>query len=168
MKKIILRQLSIIMLFFFCLGCAGKRSNNTVEAYGGVTIPGVGISMEASYDPRLDNLVPGYKVLNVAMLNDSFQIIPLNPEKDQWWIKTSTDDKKKYKVIADLRLYDSKAWHTLPEKARKHIGYPVALPIGGRQVIDLFVKEDIPLEDFSEVIIYLSAMNKKIKLLPRQ
>ncbi|MFH1874412.1 MAG: hypothetical protein ABH859_04410 [Pseudomonadota bacterium] len=159
---------SVLVFLITFLGCGGKKANKPIEVYGGMSIPGLGVSIEASYDPRLDNLAPGYKVLNVAMLNDSFRIIPLSPERDKWWIKTSKNEKKKYEVICDLRLYDSKAWHAIPANARKHIGYPLALPIGGRQVVDLFVKEDVPVEDFSEIIIYLSGLEATIKLLPRQ
>ncbi|PIU57349.1 MAG: hypothetical protein COS89_04745 [Deltaproteobacteria bacterium CG07_land_8_20_14_0_80_38_7] len=160
----------IIVLSFLYLNPAeaGKKSK-PVEVYGGVPIPGVGIAIDASYDARLDNLAPGYRVLNVAIVNESLNIIALDPTKDEWWIKVSgKQKKKKYKLISDLRTEDAKAWNQIPEQVRKMISYPLALPIGGRQVIDLFVAEDVPVEEFTDLIVLLNSVGTTFIIKARQ
>jgi hypothetical protein len=161
-------SLCFLLIIFCCQSCAAKKKK-TIEIFGGMPIPGVGLSIDASYDPRLDNLAPGYRVLNVAMVNESFNMVTLNPKKDKWWITTGTKKrKKKHDVIWDLRSADSQAWHQIPERARGLVGYPLILAIGARQVVDIFVPEKIPLEEFTELIIYFDSLQATVKVMTRQ
>lgn len=164
MKKIILGLVCIALLLSFTADAKRKKA---IEVIGGTPIPGVGLAIDASYDKRLDNFVPGYKVISVAIVNASFNIIGLNPQKDKWWIKLKSK-KKKYPVIADLRREDPQAWHQIPVRARGLIGYPLALPIGARQVIDLFVSSELDVEEFSKLIIEIHSLGVTFNILPRE
>lgn len=143
------------------------KKKNMIEVFGGAMIPGLGLAIDASYDNRLDSFVPGYKVLSVAIVNNSLNIIRLDPRRDKWWVQVK-NFKKKYQVVSDLRGDDAAAWQNVPERARGLISYPLALAIGARQVIDLFVPDNVPLEEFNELIIYLSSLDTTIKVIPRQ
>lgn len=148
-------------------GSAMARKKQVVKTMGGALIPSFGIVIDASYDPKLDNFVPGYKMLNVAIMNNSFNIIEMSPEKDQWWIKTKSGEKK-FRVIGDLRSEDAAAWSNIPDNARNLIAYPLLLPIGARQVIDLFVPEKVPVEDFEKIIIYINYLGTTFEVMARQ
>ena len=159
--------LALVCIALVLGGSADARKKNVVKAVGGTIIPQFGIAIDASYDPKLNNFVPGYKMLNVAILNNSFNIIELNPEKDQWWIKAKAGDKK-YRVIGNLRGEDSTTWNKIPEKSRSLISYPLLIPIGARQVIDIFAPKNVPLEDFRELIIYIDSIGTTFEVLARQ
>lgn len=140
---------------------------NVFRAPGGVGIGQTGLMIDASYDPRLDTFLPGYKVINVALINESFNILYLDPEKDQWSIKLQ-GEKKPYKAIHDLRSVDPKAWSAIPDRAKGFVTYPLALPIGGREVIDLFVPESVDVANFTELDLYFKSMDATFEILVRQ
>lgn len=144
---------------------SGKKK--VIRVSGGANIMLLGLSMDAGYDPRLDNFAPGYKVINVAMINHSLSIIYLDPEHDRWAIKLK-GRRRRQEVIHDLRQQDPKAWAAIPEKARNLVGYPLVLPVGARQVIDLFVPELIDVECFTELDVYLKSLNTKFEILVSQ
>jgi hypothetical protein len=166
MKKLI----ALCLVGLLCAVCAHSAFAKKKEQYrapGGATINPIGISIEASYDPRLDGFVPGYKVINVAVVNQGFNIIYLDPEKDRWRIKLA-DEKKAVSAIHDLRGKDPTAWSKIPEKAKELVGYPLVLPIGAREVIDLFVPDSVNVEKFNELDVYLRIMNTEFEIMVRQ
>lgn len=166
MKKKI--ALCLVAVFFAaCSHSAFAKKKQEFRAPGGATINPIGISIDASYDPRLDGFVPGYKVINVALMNQGFNIIYLDPEKDRWKIKLA-DERKAVKVIHDLRNKDPEAWSKLPQHAKELMGYPLVLPIGGREVVDLFVPEEVPVEKFNELEFSLKRMNANFEIIVRQ
>lgn len=146
---------------------AHARKSKTIEVYGGTIIPGVGMAIEASYDQRLDNFVPGYKVLNVAIVNSSFNIIAMDPGKDKWYVEVK-GERKKHQAITDLRSDDPEAWQQIPMRARGVMSYPLALPIGARQVIDLFVPDTVNLKEFNKLIVKINSLGLTFKVTPRQ
>ena len=163
MKKIIIAFIGVILL----ISQTAEARKKPIEVVGGTIIPGYGLAIDASYDKRLDDFVPGYKVLNVAIVNQSFNIVEMNPSKDKWWIQ-GTSKRKKYRLITDLRSEDPEAWHKVPMRARGLIGYPLVLPIGARQVIDLFVPDDVPVENFNKIIVKINSLGVTFKILSRQ
>jgi hypothetical protein len=166
MKKTMVVSLALCLLLLAGV-CAHAKKKQVVKTMGGAMIPSIGISIDASYDPEFDNFVPGYKMLNVAILNNSFNIIEMNPEKDQWWITTKKGEKK-YRAICNLRGDDPSAWNGIADKARNLISYPLLLPIGARQVIDIFVPDKVPVADFRGVVIYINSLNTTIEVTARQ
>lgn len=164
MKRIMCSVLVLSLLF---VAGAVHAKKTVVKAVGGTVIPSYGLVIDASYDPKLDTFVPGYKMLNVAIVNTSFNIVEMDPKKDMWWIKTKNGDKK-FKLIGDLRGEDPQAWSKIPEKARNLISYPLLLPIGAQQAIALFVPENVPVADFNEIIIYINSFNTTFEVLARQ
>jgi hypothetical protein len=151
----------------FVTNDALAKKNNVVRAPGGTSITSAGISVDASYDPRFDSLLPGYKVVNVALVNESFNIIGLDPERDEWSIVLE-GDKREHKALNNLRSQNPKAWASLPEKVKGLIAYPLVLPIGGKLAIDLFVPDSVDVVRFNELDIYLRSIDTKFEILVRQ
>jgi hypothetical protein len=165
MKKIICSIAMIIVIALVASFAHAKKEQ--YRAAGGANIQSLGLSIDASYDPRLDDFLPGYKVINVALMNQGFNIIYLDPEKDQWKIKLSGKSKA-ITAIHDLRRQNPEAWHNISEGARDLVAYPLVLPIGARQVIDLFVPASVDVQAFNELEIYLKSRNTRIQILVRQ
>jgi len=162
MKRILLAVVFILSVTFSSQSFCAKM--NKVQVNGGVPVPGYGLVIDASYDPRLDNLVPGYKLINVVIANSSFNIISLDPQKDKWSIKVDGKSSS-IKALHNLRSQDPKAWSALPPRAKDVVGYPLMLPIGARDVIDLFVPDNLDLEKFTTVEIFLKSMNTKFEVM---
>ena len=165
-RKVAIAIVCAVLLAACAHGTRASRKR-VLRVSGGASIIPLGLTMDASYDPRLDNLAAGYKVINVAMVNQSLSIIYLDPERDWWAIKLK-GRRRHQKVIHDLRRQDPKAWATIPEKARHLVGYPLALPVGARQVIDLFVPGPIDVESFNELHVYFRSLNTKLEVMVSQ
>jgi hypothetical protein len=165
-KKVVLALMCVVLLAA-CVHSSAAGKKKVLRVPGGANIPPLGLSVDASYDPRLDHLAAGYKVINVAMVNQSLNIVYLNPEHDKWSIKLK-GKRRSQKALHDLRQQDPKAWATIPEKARGLVGYPLALPVGARQVIDLFVPESIDVERFNELHVYLKSLNTRLEVMVSQ
>ena len=165
MKKLLALMVMMLMLGTLCLHSAHAKKKQVLRVPGGTSVPKLGMAIDASYDPRFDNFVPGYKILQVAIVNNSFNMIPMDPKKDKWSVVT-LEGKKVYPAIVDLRLDNPRAWNALPEKTRNIIAYPLILPIGARQVFDLFVPAGAPLETFRQVNIDINSMDVALEIIP--
>lgn len=165
MKRIIFSMSLVVIVILMASYAHAKKQ--TYRVPGGANIAPLGLSIDASYDPRLDDLVPGYKVINVAVMNQGFNIFYLDPEKDKWKIKLAGKSKS-ITAVHDLRRKDPVAWSKIPERARGLVGYPLVLPIGAKQVIDLFVPDTVDVAKFNELDIYLNSRNTRLQILVRQ
>ena len=157
----------VLAVMFLASADVCARKKQKIKVLGGVPIKGVGIVVDAGYDSRFNNMVPGYKIVSVAIVNESFNIIPLEVDRDKWSIKVK-GKRKKIRGIHSLRSAKPKIWAKLPEGVKKIEVYPMLLPIGAKQVIDLFFEDKVPVEDFSEVIIEIASLNKEIFIKPRK
>lgn len=165
MKKIFASAFAVIVLVAFASELHAKRQ--AIRVNGGTAITSAGIAIDGSYDARLDSLVPGYKVVSVILANQSFNIIYLDPEKDKWFVKLA-GRASAIPAVNNLRQQDPKAWAQLPDGAKDIIGYPLALPIGAREVFDIFVPAKYDLENFNELHAYIRSMNTKFEILVTQ
>src|SRR3989338_4688448 len=95
-------------------GCVTVRSgpkakkSSRIEGFAGRTIPEAGISIDADYDPRLDDLIYGYKLLPVTIRNVSLRTIPMDVRKDLWIVVG--EKGQRYRAINSLRLKDPVLW----------------------------------------------------------
>jgi hypothetical protein len=165
MKKVILACAVVILAACLSVDAAAKK--NVFRGPGGATLSPLGISIDGSYDARLDALLPGYKVVNVVLENRSFDIIYLDPERDKWWVKVS-DKKAPVVAIYNLRKQDTDAWSKLPDKAKNLIGYPLVLPVGAKEVFDLFVPTATDLSQFTELRAYLKSVDATLEVMVTQ
>jgi hypothetical protein len=162
-------RLSAAILAAAALLMAGEAmaKKQNIRAMGGTNIVPLGIAIDASYDPRLDELVPGYNVINVAVINQSFNIIYLDPEKDIWKIRLAGQNKP-IKATHFLRRDDPKAWAEIPERAKGLVGYPLFLPVGARQVVDLFIPDTVDVVRFNELDVYLKSLDTHLEVVVNQ
>ncbi len=143
-----------------------RKKVKKIEGANGVMLSPTGLTFDASYDPRLDTLVPGYKVINVALFNKSFNIISLDPKKDKWEVKL-VSQRKPVRGFYNLRRQDPKAWNHLPDKLHLLITYPLALAIGAEQVVNIFIPSEMDLSEFSELHIYLHSLRTQFTIIMR-
>ena len=164
--KNIITAMVVAVVMFGCIAGAQAKKKEKITVVAGTAVPRLGMAFDTSYDARFDDFVPGYKIVQVAIMNNSFNMVPMDPKKDRYVVQT-LEGRKKYKAKADLQYADPKAWKELPDRARKVITYPLILPIGAREVIDLFVPSNAPLESFRGVEVDIHSMDTKIELVAR-
>lgn len=167
MKRLVLSGSIVVLLVTMGCASAGKQhANKPIRVQGGTSIEGYGLVIDASHDVTLDGLVPGYRVINVAIVNNSFNLVLLNPERDRWEVKTG--GRKKHVAITDLRRHDPEVWETIPSPAKKLLTYPLVLPIGARLVVDLFVPEKVPVERLTELVVTVDSLGTTFAVLVRE
>lgn len=140
----------IVLMILFCLPVHAKKEKPKVfRVPAGANVPSLGLAMDASYDPKTDNIVPGYKILSVAITNNSINVLQLNADNDEWQVE---DIKKhKHNSINSLKDKDPGTYIQLPQKLRKLIDYPSMVQVGETKVIDLLFKDNVNLDAFRMV-----------------
>ncbi len=152
------------------MGCGMQSSGGgrakPIVVSAGTVLPSLGVGFDAYYDPSLDNIIPGYKILTVAYKNNSMNIIQMNPSDDMW----SVEDRrgKKIKAIINLRLVDPDVWASLPKRLKGLMEYPLLIPIGGTKTIDLLFPEKINLGEFRSVTFRSKKSKQGYKIMPRE
>ena len=126
-----------------------RTRTQKIESEAGLNIPEWGIAVDGLYDKRLDNLVAGYKILNVIVTNRSGKTVSFDPKKDQWRIRDSVG--KSHKAINHLKLGNRRLWESLPEALKKKLEYPQLAHNGNMAEIDLFFPLNADLENFRQL-----------------
>lgn len=161
------RRLFSALALFALMACAAKQENLNNSAR--VDLPQHGIIIEARYEPSLDNLIPGYKVVTVGLTNNGTDMLKLNPLRDRWEIIDGTG--KKQKAFNTLRIKDPSVWSRLPGQMQSMLDYPVAIAIGYSETLDLFFPHNVDLRGFRSISFY-SAERKEnydnLQLDPRE
>ena len=167
MKKITVCVVAALALItVFCAAQAEAARKNVLRVNSGAAIQSMGVVIDASYDPRLDELAPGYKIVSVAIANQSVNIVEFDLEGDLWQVKLA-GSKKLHKAVHNLRTTDPKAWQTLSPKVRELTAYPLVLPIGGSIVVDLFLPDTLDLDLLTEVSMGLKKLGGRIDIVVR-
>ncbi|MBI2980870.1 MAG: hypothetical protein HYY44_00945 [Deltaproteobacteria bacterium] len=138
----------LVCFFLLIVGCAGKKVE-TIETKAGSFVLGHGFSIDAHYDEGVDRLVPGYKLLTVAIRNTSLTVIQMNFKEDQWVVVSRHG--KKMKAINSLRKKDPRRWNALPEEVQRLVDYPDEVPINYTATFNLFFPKSADLDKFEEL-----------------
>lgn len=161
MKRIIF----ILLIFTAVFSLNSYADDKTMQITAGTNAPTAGMAMDASYDTSTDGIIPGYKILSVAITNNSIEIIQLDPGNDKWVV---IDYKgSKHNAVVDLRKEDPKAYIALPEKLRRLIEYPLMIQVGDTKVIDLLVKNSVNLDAFRSVKYTNRTTKKSFEIVAR-
>lgn len=145
----------LIVLISLTVSCGGggggrhPRSSGKITSEAGLNIPSWGVAIDAVYDRRLDQLIPGYKLINVVLTNRSASTIFLHPAHDRWTIKDNLGVR--HKAINHLRFQDEKLWASLPPELRQKLDYPTGVRVGKSTRIDLFFPKTVDLTNFREI-----------------
>lgn len=149
----------VVLVLLFCLPVHAKDEKPKLfKVPSGANISSLGLAIDVSYDPNTDNIVPGYKILNVAIANSSINILQLNAVNDEWLV---VDIKKhKHNAINSLKDTDPDTYLKLPPKLRRLIDYPSMVQVGETRQLDLLFKDNVELDAF-KMVKYTSASTKK-------
>lgn len=169
-----LRTLTMIVLCLTISACMSqsRKSIASDAAYqdiyvpSGTAAPALGIGFETSYDPQTDNIVPGYKIITVAITNGSLEYLQTDEMVDQWWVVDR--GKNRHKAVLNLREKNPDVWAKLPPRLRKFVQYPLMVRIGDSATIDLLFPNTINLNEYREVVFKSSARQKTIHIVPRE
>jgi hypothetical protein len=147
----------LILIASVAVGCVRAKPRQAkrpskVEGQAGRTITPHSISIDANYDPRLDNLIPGYKLLPVIIRNVSLRPIPMDPRRDRWVIVG--EKGQRYRATNSVRIKDPVLWRTIPDKMRTMIDYPEIIPINYSVTFDLLLPLRTELEYFRQIRYY--------------
>ncbi len=159
MEKI--RRFLPAFALFTLIACAAKEENPRNSAR--VDLPQHGIIIEAKYEPSLDNLVPGYKIVTVGLTNNGTDILKLNPLRDRWEITDATGQKRK--AYNSLRIKDPAIWSRLPGQMKEMMEYPVAVAMGYSETLDLFFPTNIDISSFRSISFYSAERKESYDIL---
>lgn len=163
--------LLLILMLTACVPQSGKRSASDsmyqdVVMASGTAAPALSLGFEVAYDSQTDNIVPGYKIITVAITNGSLEYLQTDEMVDQWWVVDRS--KARHKAVLNLRDKNPDVWAKLPPRLRKYIQYPLMVRIGESATIDLLFPDNINLNEFREVIFKCSGRQKTIHVVPRE
>lgn len=139
-----------------------QKKNAKIETVAGRIIPSYSMSIDANYDPRLDNLIAGYKLVPIIVRNMSLRNLVMDVKLDRWVI--IGEKGQKYPAINSLRNKDRVLWREMPEKMRSLIDYPEIVPINYSSTFDLLVPEKAKLEYFREIRYYNASLQQEFVL----
>lgn len=160
-----IRKTILLLLLLSLAGCVTvqpDKKQKKIEGQAGRVIRPIGLLIDANYDPRLDRVIRGYKVLPVDIKNNSLRAIPMDANEDRWVIVS--EKGKSYRAINSLRLKDPLVWRETPEKVRNMVDYPEIVPIDYNVTFDLFFSPQDKLEYFREIRYYNAALKQEFVL----
>lgn len=152
--------IALVTLWVVCTGATTRR-DNSYDGRLGLRIPAVGLTIDALYDPRLDTLVPGYRILNIVLVNDSGQKLFFHPKKDRWKIQDALG--KSRMAITSLADERRSVWKKLKPELQKQLAYPLAVHSGEKVMFSIFFKGDTELREFRSLVFYSPYLKKILR-----
>ncbi|MBU0506588.1 MAG: hypothetical protein ABII18_14045 [bacterium] len=138
------------------------KTEKVIRSEVGLNIQEWGIAIDAVYDPRLDNLVPGYHIVNLVVTNRSGDAIQLNTRHDRWYIIDSMG--KKHTAYNHVKQFNEKLWPQLPKKMQDMLEYPHVVNPGKATNIDVFLPKSVDLHHFREVVWKSEHFNREFNV----
>lgn len=163
MKNFAHRLLQALCLTLLCACFSARESGNPKNSGNRVELHGQGIIIDAKYNADLDNLVPGYKMITVGLTNNGVDMLQLNPLRDRWEIVDGSG--RKIKAYNSLRIKDPDTYSRLPQKMKEMIEYPVAIPMGYSETLDLFFPNQYDLTGFRSISFYSAERKQDYDML---
>lgn len=136
---------------------------NAIKSDIGLNIPKWGLAIDAVFDPRLDDIIPDYHILNIVVSNRRPEPIMFNAKDDRWMVVDS--EGHKHAVQNNVEDFDKKLWEKLPERLKNMLEYPTVVNSGKSITIDVFVPKTVNLFNFREVTWKSSHFNKEFSIL---
>lgn len=172
-----MRVIVAMILIILIPACAGRQPSGRHAAKvdegfqdlyvpSGTSSPAMNMGFEVSYDARLDNLVPGYKILTVAITNNSLEYLQMDSLADRWWVVDR--NKSKQNAILMLRNVNPTVWGKLPLRLRQMLEYPLLVRIADSATVDLLFPMTVHLSEFREVVFRSANRQKLIHIIPRE
>lgn len=141
---------------------ARAQDAENARSEAGLNIPEWGVAIDAFFDPRLTNLVPGYHIINIVLTNRRGSPILLSPTEDRWAVIDNSG--KKHLAKNHGRALRGGVWDGLPSALKEKLSYPTAVKPGNFVTIDVFVSDDVDLSNFREIIWNSYALDKEFNI----
>ncbi|QQR80039.1 MAG: hypothetical protein IPJ69_11965 [Deltaproteobacteria bacterium] len=159
MKKITL-LLVVLALQISCVAVNPKAAPpKKIHGKAGRPLPYFSLTIDSNYEPQLDHVVKGYKLLPVVMKNFALKAVPMDLKNDRWVVVG--EKGQTYKALNSLKLKDPVAWRKLPEDVKNLIDYPEILPIEYSVTFDILLPSNAKLDYFRELRFYSSALGRE-------
>lgn len=161
-----MKKVTLLIAFFLIFACAHTSSSKSpavIRVPAGSNIPSLGMALDASYDEKTDGIIPGFKILSVAVVNNSLDIIQMDKSSDKWVLIDARGSR--HDAIMDLRTEKPEVYLSLPEKLRGKMQYPILIQVGESKVIDLLFKDSVGLDGFRSVKFLSKLMNKAFEII---
>lgn len=161
----------LLLTFSSCMGGAtgarkaSKGGPEPIVVPAGTQVPALGLAFDLSYDPELDNLIPGYRILQVGITNGSLKVAELRPLDDRWYVIDRRG--RRHSAVINLRLSDPDTWKSLPDRLKQLIEYPLFISVGESFVIDLLFPDRVELGEFGGVVFESVGLDKIIQIFAR-
>jgi len=138
------------------------KKEKVIRVPSGANIPSLGMALDASYDPATDGIISGYKIVSVAITNNSIDILQMDRETDEWDLVDLQG--RKHAAVLDLRREAPRLYADLPERLKMMIAYPLIIQVGETRVIDLLFKNHLDLQSFRAVRFKSKISGKTIEI----
>ena len=167
-----MKFVALFLCLLSCAACVGhgvqprEKKPAAIMVPSGTQIPTLGLAFDVSYDPSTDGVIPTYRIVNVGITNNSLEVIPLDPYTDRWRVVDRAG--RKHDATVSLRRENPAVWAQLPVGLKKLIQYPLLLPIGTTQSLDILFSDRINLNEFREIIFESTGLGREIRIYPRE
>jgi hypothetical protein len=138
------------------------EKNPPIRSEAGLNIPDWGLAIDAAYDPRLDDLVRGYRIVNILVTNRGSQDVSLNVREDKWVIVDNNG--KKNTAENHVKFFNKKIWDEMPQQLQNKLDYPPYVRAGHSVNIDVFFPKSTNLINFKEVIWRSATLGKEFNI----
>lgn len=170
-KRLLLCGLLLLTSQTSCMGAGSERAQKAkasaeIVLPAGTRHPVLGVAFDLSYDPQTDDIIPGYRILNVGITNDAIRVLQLDPLADRWFVVDRRGSR--HGAIVNLRRIDPDVWTALPNRLKQLIEYPLLVNIGETRAIDLLFPGKYELADFKEVIFESPGLGKRLRIYARE
>lgn len=162
-----------VVLAMLTVGCMGsrmsakeRRQSATIAMQAGTRNPALGLGFDLSYDENTDGIIPGYRIMQVGISNNSLNVVQLDPLTDRWYIVDRNGQQ--HAALINLRQDDPDVWSLLSPRLRRLIEYPLLVSVGATQPVDLLVPEKIDLHGFHQVVLESYNLDKIIHVYARE
>jgi hypothetical protein len=138
------------------------RGKIEIKSEAGLNIPEYGIAVDALYDPRLDDLVEGYKIISILLTNRGTSNIGLNVRQDKWVIIDSAG--RKHVAENHVSHFDRGTWEEMEPSLKQKLDYPQYVKGSHSTTIDVFFPKSIELLNFKEIIWKSASIGKEFNI----
>lgn len=142
---------------------ASKDSDAAIQSEAGLKIPKWGIVIDAYYMPKLDSMIPGYRVLNILIQNNNPEDILLHPKHDKWVITDHLGEQ--HKALNHIKYFNAKLWDKMSPRAKNLLDYPHKIHPGEVVTIDVYFKDNVELRNFREIAWHSDFFDKEFNIM---
>jgi len=126
------------------------KKTNVIRSEAGLNIPEWGVAIDATFNPELDKIIPGYHIVNIVLTNRRGKAIMLSTAEDKWIFVDSMG--KKHTAYNHIKQFNKALWPKLPLRLQKLLDYPHLVNPGKSTTIDVFLPDNVDLFNFREII----------------